>query len=424
MPTSSHMIQLVNTFHSAAESYRQRWLGPSLRESIASLPVVVLTGARQVGKSTLLRTEPPFSDWRYITFDDPDAVRQAEVDPSELWYGRDAIVLDEVQRLPEILRAVKRAVDEDGSLRFVLSGSANLLLMQAVGESLAGRAVYHVLQPLTLGEIERRPMPSTLGDLLDGRFPAEGSLDSEIDVERLVLRGFMPRLVDVDDPATWVRWWEGYVATYLERDLRQIARIDALIDFRRVMQLVASRSAHILNQSEVARDARLSQPTIHRYLNLLETTHLFSRVPFYSGSPTSRLVKAPRAFYSDPGLAAHLSGLFDTESMTAGGMAGALFETLVLHHLRVLAELMTPSARITTWRTRTGVEVDFVIEHGRRVVAIEVKRTSQPGFRHTEGLRRFLDVHEGAHGALIHGGREIRQVSDRLVMIPWTMVAG
>lgn len=384
----------------------------------------MLTGARQVGKSTLLGSESPFRDWPYITFDDPDAMRQAVEDPAGLWVGKRAIVLDEVQRVPGILLAVKRAVDDDGSRRFVLSGSANLLLMQAVGESLAGRAVYHVLHPLTLGEAERHPVPPVLDDLLAGRFPQDQTLEAPPDVDRLILRGFMPRLVDQVDPETWVRWWEGYVATYLERDLRQIARIDTLIDFRRVMQLAALRSAQILNQTEVSRDARVSQPTVHRYLNLLETTHLFARLPVYAANPTSRLVKSPRAFFSDPGLAAHLSGLFDLESVSGNEMRGSLFETLVLHHLRVLAESLTPSARLFTWRTRGGTEVDFVIEHGRRVVAFEVKLTTRPGYRHAEGLRRFLDSHDGAVGVLVHGGRDVRRLSERMVSLPWTMVAG
>lgn len=417
----------MNNSYSSPEAYRPRWITPSLREASHDHPVVILTGARQVGKSTLLLNAEPFRDWRFHSLDDFNTLRQAREKPDALWAGTERVVLDEVQKAPELLSAVKQAVDRQPKrLRFVLSGSANLLLMKQVSESLAGRAVYFVLDPMTLGEVNGVEQPHVLSRILAGDWPEEGGLPhSPPDPTSMLLRGLMPPLLTLESAQAWVRWWEGYVSTYLERDLRQISQIDALLDFRRIMELMALRSGQLLNQSEVARDAQLTQPTVHRYLNILETTHLFERVPAYTANRTTRMLKSPKAFWNDPGLAIFLSGYFDLDDLRKAREYGAYFETLIYHHLRVLARLMTPSARLYFWRTRAGAEVDFVLEHGRRVLAIEVKHSPNPGYGDTAGLRGFLAEHPKAlGGVLLHSGRDIRRLDQRIVALPWTMVTG
>lgn len=387
--------------------------------------MVVLTGARQVGKSTLLRHAEPFHRWRYRTLDDFDVQEQVASNPKSLWAGAREMVLDEVRKAPELLPAVKQAVDRDRSLRFVLSGSANLLLMQQVSESLAGRAVYFVLDPMTLGEEQGEAPPDLLSRALAGDWPEEGEVAPLPELLPLLLRGFLPALLTLPGPESWLRWWEGYLTTYLERDLRQISQVDSLVDFRRVMQLLALRSGQLLNQSELGRDARLSQSTIHRYLNLLEATHLFQRLPAYTVSRTSRLLKSPRAFWTDPALATYLSGLYDEASLRASSQLGSLFETLVHQHLRTLCSLLTPRARLYSWRTRAGAEVDFVVEHGRRILGLEVKLAEEANYRMTAGLRAFLEQVPGAAGGLvIYRGRRIARLAENIVAVPWTLLAG
>lgn len=417
----------MNNSYSDPERYYERWLTPLLQSVADEHPVIVLTGARQVGKSTLLRQAEPFRHWRYHTMDDFDTLRRAADNPQGLWAGTNQVVFDEVQKAPQLLPAVKRAVDENpGRLRFVLSGSANLLLMRQVSESLAGRAIYFVLNPITLGEVKGRLPLTLLSEALAGRWPSETDLaESPPDPVPLLQRGFMPRLLTLKTPDAWLRWWEGYVATYLERDLRQVSQIDGLLDFRRVMELLALRTGQLLNQSELARDARLSQPTIHRYLNLLEATHLFERLPAYTVSYTSRLMKSPRAFWTDPGLAVFLSGYFDQASLRKSRELGAYFETMIFLHLRGLVDLLTPRARLYFWRTRAGAEIDFVVEHGRRLLAIEVKMTDNPGYRHTAALRQFAQEYTQASGGiLLHGGANIRRLDENIVAIPWTELTG
>lgn len=417
----------MNKSYSRHELYYTRWLTEHLKDALETHAVIVLTGARQVGKSTLLRNEEPFRSWRYYTLDDLDTLDQARTNPTSLWAGAENIVLDEVQRAPEVLLAVKQAVDaHPKKYRFVLSGSANLLLMQQVSESLAGRAVYFVLHPLTLGEQHRQPPPPLLTNLLKGQWPSESLIDEQPpDPVDFLLRGAMPGLVALTAPAAWLRWWEGYILTYLERDLRQIAQIDALLDYRRLMELLALHTGQLLNQAEVGRDAGLTQPTAHRYINLLETTHLLERLAPYTAGRIQRLVKSPKVFWTDPGLPVFLSGYFDAESLKASRELGSFFEALIYQHLRVLSELLTPKARLYFWRTRAGDEVDFVVEQGRKILAIEVKLTDNPRYQHAAGLRSFLQSHPKAQGGiLLHGSREIRYLDERIIALPWTLLTG
>ena len=298
--------------------------------------------------------------------------------------------------------------------------------MKQVSESLAGRAIYFVLDPMSIGEMNNQPHPDILTRTLNSEFPDEQKITAELpNLAESILRGFMPPLLNLNTSEAWTRWWDGYVATYLERDLRQVAQIDALLDFRRVMELTALRSGQLINQSELARDARLSQPTTHRYLNLLETTHLFDRLPAYTASRTTRLLKSPKAFFTDPALAVFLSGYYELDDLRKAREYGAYFETFIYHHLRILTRLMTPTGRLYFWRTLEGHEVDFVLEYGRRLLAVEVKLTDNLGYRDTAGLRLFLEKHPKASGGLIvYGGTEVKRMDEKIVAIPWSFVTG
>jgi uncharacterized protein len=429
-------------------TYRSRWEEERLRRMLAQMPVVVLSGARQVGKTTMLRhLEATLRDslsCRYVTLDDLSLAEQARDDPRSLWEGYDLVIIDEVQRDPALLRSVKMAVDEarwqaltprapggtiasgpSGTPRFVLSGSANLLLMQQVAESLAGRAAYLVLRPFTLSELTgQETPPALLESLLAGGLPAPGPITtSEADAYGYIARGLMPGLYSGLELTDARVWWDGYVATYLERDLRNLAEVSSLIDFRRVMQALALRTGRLLNQAEVARDTATSQATLSRWLNLIEAGHLAQRLPAYFSNRGQRLVKMTRLFWTDPGLPAVLAGL------PPGGVedsreAGPLFENLVYHHLSVLAGLLDVPGRLYHWRTQGGVEVDFVIERGQDLVAFEVKSGRRVTYADGRALRGFMAHNENCRaGVIVYRGNEVIPLGSHVIAVPWETVA-
>ncbi len=398
--------------------YIKRRISPKIKEIVAQFPVTVLTGARQVGKSTLLKHE--FPDFTYCTLDDYAVRAQIKVDPQSLWSGTDKIILDEAQKEPEMFDAIKLAVDSSGQRKkFILSGSANLLLMKHVTESLAGRALYVELFPMTYGELQELP-PDNFARLWD---PEQIDPDEDpgvVDPLPMLLRGFMPPLIFSAQHGEVLNWLEGYVRTYLERDLRELSQVDSLIDFRRVMQGLALRTGNILNQADVAKNSQVSHPTTHRYIRLLEVSGIISRIPAYSVNRTKRLVKSPKIFYVDPALAIFLSGYFDKVTLAGCRELGGFFETMVGHHLRSLCEGMTPRGSLNYWRTTTGHEVDFVIEHGRRLLAFEVKMTSRPTVHDIKQLLQFMDEYpETVRGVLVHNGNKVQQLHAKVIAVPW-----
>ena len=394
----------------------------SLEHRLRVMPVAVVTGARQTGKSTLVR-QLAGDRRRYVSLDDLDARTAARDDPAILIGGETPVTLDEVQREPDLMQVVKSAVDRRRRAgQFLLTGSANLLLMKRISESLAGRASYLTLWPMTrreqlglgpaglweqLLETDQRQWI----DLLRSR-PRERE-----DWRELARRGGFPvpalQLSRHEDRAIW---FDAYVSTYLERDLRDLANITALPDFRRVMRAACLRVGQILNQSGLARDISLSQPTVHRYLNLLETSYLFVRLPAYASNRSKRLVKSPKAYWSDTGLAMHLSQESEPR--------GEHLENIVLHDLLAWRDSRDRPAELCYWRTATGDEVDFVIEAQGRLLPIEVKSGRAPRLRDLRHLRTFLDQHRDLAGAglLLHDGDELEWMAEDVLAAPWWMV--
>lgn len=384
----------------------------------AALPVVVVTGARQVGKSTMLRQE--FADYHYLTLDDYALLEQAGSDPQSLWQGKGAVIIDEAQRLPALFHAIKLAVDSSNrGIKFILSGSANLYLMERVTESLAGRAGYLDLLPMTVGELLERPSIN-FSRLWQEELLTPQADSPTLDLPGVLQRGFMPPLLGLKEPNHVLTWFDGYVKTYLERDLRELSQVDSLIDFRRLMQCVALRTGGILNQTEVGKECGLSQPTAHRYIKLLEVSNIIRRVPAFYASRHKRLVKAPKVFFLDPGLAAFVSGYTERESLQKSRELGGYFETLVFLHLKALCQRLTPQAEIYYWRTTTQREVDFVIEHGRRLLPIEVKLTRRPTIHDAASLLAFMeDQPQSVRGVLVHGGDDLYWLHSKVIAVPW-----
>lgn len=391
----------------------------ALAARLGAMPAVVVTGARQTGKSTLAAVLVP-GERRFLSLDDLDVLELAQRDPEALVEGTAPVTLDEVQREPRLLLAVKRAIDRRRRRgQFLLTGSANLLLMGGVSESLAGRASYLVLWPMTRREqrglgrcgLWEELLAADDEDWLD--LVAADDCGPE-DWRGLARRGGFPTpAVHMTTTADRALWFEGYIRTYLERDLQVLSSIAALPDFRRLMRAAALRVGTLVNQTELGRDVALPQPTAHRYLNLLEASYLLVRLPAYAVNRTKRLMKSPRLYWGDTGLALHLAGSPEP--------TGAHLENLVLHDLLAWRDARSDHAEILYWRTTAGEEVDFVIEAGGRLVPIEIKATGRPRLSDTAHLRAFRKEYgrKARAGLLLHSGSTLEWLTPDVLAAPW-----
>ena len=409
--------------HDMNDNPVRRLVERSLADALRVMPAVVVSGARQTGKSTLVRELAPADDRLYLTLDDLDVMEQAAASPGDLVARAPRVTLDEIQRAPTLLHAIKRAIDQRRTRgRFLLTGSANLLLMRNVSESLAGRASYLTLWPMTRREQLGLGRAGIWDELLAARDDdwadvVRAQRVDAIEWKTLARRGGYPtpalELERADDRALW---FAGYVRTYLERDLQEISSVTALPDLRRLMRAACLRIGQMMNQTELGRDVALPQPTVHRYLNLLETSYQLVRVPAYAVNRTKRLIKTPKLYWGDTGLALHLSG--------AEEPGGAHLENLVLGDLLAWRDSRTTPAEILYWRTAVGEEVDFVLEIQRDVVPIEVKATTRPRVDDARHLQSFREEYKrrSRPGLLLHTGDRVEWLAPGILAAPWWRV--
>ena len=406
-------------------AYQPRYAAGLIERALAVSPVVVLMGARQTGKSTLARREPFLQDRLYLTLDDPETHERARLAPRDLLRSAPKLTLNEVQREPELLLAVKRAVDEDRPRRpgrFLLTGSANLPLMRRVSETLAGRAAYVTLWPLARRERLGLGTPGAWSRLLQApcaEWPdllaADGGAEADWRDEARI-GGYPPPALELGDDDARALWFDGYARTYLERDLQALASVANLVDFRRLMRAASLRLGGLLNLAEIGRDLQMPRATAQRYLNLLETSFQTVRLPAYAVNCAKRLVKAPKLYWSDPALALWLSG--------AGAPAGPHLENLVLADLLAWRDGQAPRPELLFWRTVAQREVDFVVETGQRLFAIEVKASARPSHADASGLRLFREEYGERFGGglLLHGGQDTQWLAEGVLATPWWRV--
>ncbi len=383
------------------------------------MPVVVVTGMRQTGKTTFLQSDPLFKNYLYLTLDDFATLQTARTQPEALIKSGDRFIIDEVQKAPELLTAIKRAVDQRRSSgQFILSGSANFSLLKGLSESLAGRAVYLTLEPFSQREINTRIDDQPfLVELITGKNTIELSKCSAIDSDKILLGG-MPsvRKLSYDEARVW---FQGFEQTYIERDIRDFARVDDILGFRSAIKLTALRTGQLLNFSQVARDAKLSLATITRYIQLAETSFLFRRLHPYLRNRSSRLIKSPKLYIADSGLACHLADVDSLKVEDNEPMRGVMFETYFLQNISSILGTHLPEARIFYWHVQGRYEVDFIIEHKKNCIALELKSATRWSERDLASLKIFLDQTPSCKaGILVYNGKQVAQLGDKLWAIP------
>lgn len=384
-------------------AYLSRTLERVIARAAREFPVVVLTGPRQSGKTTLLRRLFS-STHRYASLDAPDVRAAAAFDPRGLLdtFGT-PVILDEVQHAPDLLPYIRESVDTNRRRAgaFVLTGSQNLLLLERVTETLAGRAAILRLLPLSQRESVRRP-----DDAPAWEASKAGPVRRAAPLWPRLLRGQYPELVT--QPRRDERLWHAsYVQTYLERDVRTVRQVGDLTQFQAFLQALAARSGQMLNLADIGRDLGVALNTVKAWVSVLEATHQIVIVRPLFRNVGKRLVKTPKVYFTDTGTLCYLVGLQDAGHARRGPIAGAIFETAVLTELLKVFLHRGREPRVWFWRTSAGEEVDFVVQHHDGLVPIEAKLSATPRPAMADAIRAFRRAlgSEARPGYVVHPGR-------------------
>lgn len=403
-----------------------RHIAPLLSDALSDTPVVLVNGARQSGKSTLVQSlaNPAGAARQYLTLDDAVVLNAARSDPTGFINGlQGAVTLDEVQRVPELFLAIKAAVDRQRQPgRFLLTGSADVMLLPGIADSLAGRIEVLSLWPLSSAELADSPDLNRADVLFTGDWSAllvppceRGEL-----IARLLAGGF-PDAVARTSQRRREAWFDSYVQAVLMRDVRELANIEQLTEVPNLLHLLATRSGTLLNLAEISRSARLPQSTLKRYFALLEMLFLVVRLPSWERNPGKRLVKAPKVFLPDSGVLNHLMAATTATLAAKPGLPGGMVETFVLAEL--LKHIAFSKQRLTLWhyRTQTDIEVDFILENRLgQVTGIEVKASATVDGKDFKGLRHLQETEPTIfqRGIVLYAGREVVPFGEKLWAVP------
>lgn len=415
----------------------KRHISSDIIDSLRHFPVVLLAGARQVGKSTLAEMLSK-TQWNadYHTLDTRVVLDAALADPDGFISGTPVpAIIDEVQRAPDLMRAIKGVVDKDRKPgQYLLTGSANLMTLQKVSETLAGRVALHELQPFMWSEMAKKKPPTILKELFAvedaGAFTRKWKKrtlpDRRKEIEGCIIAGGYPATSLMTSAKARRRWFDSYRQTYIERDIRDIAAIQHLPDFGRLLSLLSFRTGQIVNFSEVSREMGFPLSTLRRYMDLLEVTYQIYFLRPYFANIGKRLIKMPKLYFGDSGMACHLSAVEDWKTLERQGRVGSMVETWAASELRKLVSLGETRYQLYYWRTYAGREVDFLIEHGENIVAIEVKWSQKLEISDMAGLKDCAKDLKGRHvlSVLLYPGTELVAVDKQTIAMPFSVFFG
>lgn len=401
-----------------------RHIRPLAVEALSQMRVVCLLGARQAGKTTLVRSiaerEHPA---RYVSLDDRGARELAQADPLGFISGGDRLAIDEVQRAPDLLLAIKQVVDDDPSRgRFLLTGSANILTLPNIADALPGRVAYLTLWPFSRGELLGSPV-GFLENSFAGRAPeVKGAPSGRAAYSELVVRGGFPDAVQAG-VAGRRRFFADYANSILGREVSDLSAVKDVGAAARVLRLVAARSGALANQSSIGRELGIDHKTVGNHLRVLEQLFLVVQLPAWHANLGHRVIRTAKLHVADTGLLCSLIGADARRIEADGGIAGSAFETFVVDEIVRQASVSDLGSLLSLYhyRDRRGHEVDLVLEHaGGDVVAIEVKASATPRLRDISGLTQLRDQLGDRFrlGLLLHLGPDSVPMGDRISAVP------
>lgn len=393
-----------------------------VQDALADTPVVLLNGARQTGKTTLVQSLAGKLSADYFTLDDVATLALARGDPAGFISNlTGSVVIDEIQKAPELLPAIKLAVDRNRKPgRFLLTGSANVMALPRLSESLAGRMEIVPLFPFSAGEING-VCETIIGRLFAADFARWKRKSSNLSLVERVVRGGYPQAVEREDALRRSAWFASYISTLLQRDVRDLARVDALHALPNLLKLLAARSAGLFNLSDVGRDARLPHSTLTRYVALLEALFLVHRLPAWSINLGKRLVKSAKLHIGDSGLASHLIGADAARFNQDPSLFGKVVESFVVGEFLKQASWSELQVSLHHFRTTAGVEVDLILEQANGTIAgVEVKASATVTPADFFGLQSLRDKlgKRFCAGVVVYTGEQTIPFGDKLWALP------
>ncbi|MCD4655808.1 DUF4143 domain-containing protein [bacterium] len=406
--------------------YKKRLLTQKIRQMIEHFPVLIVTGARQVGKSTLLKKV--FPEWKMIVFDSVIDVGNVRLDPDLFLDNHPSpVILDEIQYAPELVSSIKRRVDSNRKNgMYILTGSQQWSVMRSISEPLAGRAVVIELSSFSLSEINEVINPSNwLFDYLDAPCKFVEQSHDTIPMIRTIneqlWRGFLP---DADShKLEWISdFHRSYFQTYVERDVRLMGDVNDWQQFGRFVQLVAVLTGQEINASHFGRDIGITPQTAKRWLAILTATFQWFNLPSFHGNAVKRISRKSKGYFLDTGLICNLQRISSPEALSGHPLTGSLFETAIVGEILKLMNSTNSPANMYHWRSHGGAEVDILLERDGIFYPIEVKLRSNPSRRDTRGIKQFRETYDKfkvAPGLVICPVKSIQRLSETDYCLPW-----